>query len=56
MADEIKKAFDVEIEFLKSSGGRFEITVNEELVYSKANTGRFPEFKKISDAIETRLK
>ncbi|RMF90902.1 MAG: SelT/SelW/SelH family protein [Nitrospinota bacterium] len=38
-----------------SSGGRFEISLNKELVYSKLETGQFPEHKEIIDKIRERL-
>jgi len=31
------------IKLIPSGGGRFEVTVNGKLVYSKAETGRHPE-------------
>lgn len=38
-----------------SDGGRFEISVNKELIYSKLQTGSFPEHKEIIDKIRTKL-
>jgi selenoprotein W-related protein len=32
---------------IPSTGGRFEISVDGKLVYSKLKTGRFPEFSEI---------
>lgn len=40
---------------IPSGGGRFEVTVDGELVYSKAQTGRFPEPHEIQEAIKARL-
>jgi selenoprotein W-related protein len=31
------------LRLIPSGGGRFEVTVNGQVVYSKAATGRFPE-------------
>jgi selenoprotein W-related protein len=45
MAD-LLDAFEAQIEsitLIPSSGGRFEVVVNEILVYSKLETGRFME-------------
>ncbi len=39
-----------------SSGGRFELKADGELIYSKLETGQFPEEKAILDRISTRLK
>ena len=44
--DELVRAFEYEIEeisLLPSDGGKFEVTVNETLVYSKLQTKRHAE-------------
>ncbi len=38
-----------------TDGGRHEITVDEELIYSKLKTGRHPEIGEIKEAIRDRL-
>jgi selenoprotein W-related protein len=46
LANELLQHFEPEIEdlaLLPSDGGRFEIVVNEKLVYSKLQTGRHIE-------------
>jgi len=43
LAEEINKEFDFEIEFKKSHGGRFEIVLDDQLLFSKAALDRFPE-------------
>jgi len=40
---------------IPSDGGRHEITVNGELIYSKLKTGRQPEIGEIRDAVRARL-
>jgi selenoprotein W-related protein len=43
LANELLNSFEPEIEsitLIPSEGGRFEVTVNEKLVYSKLQTGR----------------
>ena len=48
MADAIKSEIsDVEIEYIKSSGGVFEVARDGELIFSKQRTGRFPEAAEI---------
>ena len=44
MADEIKEGFEgASVEIVEGSGGVFEVTVEGTLVYSKKETGRFPD-------------
>lgn len=38
---------DATIEPIESSGGRFEIAVDGENVYSKAATGEFPRYQEV---------
>ena len=39
---------------IPASGGCFELTVNGELVYSKLQTGKFPDEQAVLDLVETR--
>ena len=39
-------------ELIPSKGGCFELTVNGELVYSKLQTGEFPDEEKLVDELE----
>jgi selT/selW/selH-like putative selenoprotein len=43
---------DVEVELIRSSGGAFEIRRDNELIYSKLETGRFPETNAIVAALK----
>lgn len=58
MAEEILKAHAASIAGLTlvpSANGRYEVTVNGELIFSKAGTGRFPELVEIHDLLKARL-
>ena len=58
MAEQILKEFKRDIEaftLLPSDGGRFEVTVNGDLVYSKLKEGRFPEFEEVQPKIAERI-
>lgn len=44
----MKKAFGVEAKLTKGSGGVFDVVVDGTLVYSKKETGRFPEAGEVS--------
>jgi selenoprotein W-related protein len=46
LADDLLTNFEPEIEsvtLVPSSGGRYEISVNDQLIFSKLQTGRHPE-------------
>jgi len=43
------------LNLIPSTGGRFEWTVNGDLVYSKKATGRYPEVKDLTQAIHAKL-
>ncbi|MFQ5688827.1 MAG: SelT/SelW/SelH family protein [Gemmatimonadota bacterium] len=53
LADALKARYDdVEVEFLESSGGVFEVTVDGRLVYSKRATGRHATHEEVFEAID----
>lgn len=54
MADALKKQFGAESELVKGGGGIFDVKVDGKLIYSKHQTGRFPEHKEIFDAVGAR--
>ncbi len=41
-----------EVKLVTSGGGVFEVTVNDQLVYSKKETGSFPDPKEVIDIME----
>ena len=43
LAEEIKKSLGMPVQLTKSSGGRFEVFLDEELIFSKAELYRFPQ-------------
>lgn len=50
--DDSNFRFDIdEINLLPKGGGIFEVTVNNQLVYSKKEQGRFPEKEEVSGLI-----
>jgi selenoprotein W-related protein len=44
------------IELIPSGGGVFEVSSNEELIFSKKQSGRFPSSTEILDLVRGRLK
>jgi selenoprotein W-related protein len=56
---ELVKEYEPEIEtftLIPSDGGRFEITVNDKLIYSKLRTGRHVQEGEVSGLIQRILK
>ncbi len=47
LAADLKKAFDTDAEFIKGGGGIFDVKVDGTLVYSKHETGTFPDHNKL---------
>ena len=59
LASELLKKFEPEIETLTlipSDGGRYEVSVNGKLVYSKLQTGRHAEPGEVAGLVEKLLK
>lgn len=52
MAEELKDNVGVEAELIKGGGGVFDVKVDGDLVYSKFDTGRFPDDGEVSDLIK----
>ncbi len=58
MADHLVRQFKQNIDeltLLPSDGGRFEIKVNDEMIYSKLSTGQFPDNLTIEQEIRQRM-
>jgi selenoprotein W-related protein len=43
------------LKLIPSDGGRFEVTLDGELIYSKLKTGDFPENQKVLEQIKARM-
>jgi len=59
LAADLLKNFEPEIETLSlvpSDGGRFEVTVNDKLVYSKLQTGRHAEPGEVVGLVKKSMK
>ena len=57
--DQLLKDFELQIESLEiipSDGGRFEVTVNGDLVYSKKKTGRHAEIDEVRKLLQAKVK
>ncbi len=58
MTETLLPEFEPHVEqwtLIPGGGGCFEVTINGELVYSKAKTGQFPELEEIRQALKGKL-
>lgn len=55
MAAEIEKQFGLKPRLIKSHGGVFEITIGNDLIFSKKKLGRFPQPGEIEKELEARV-
>jgi len=54
LADTIRKKLDIEPKLIEGSGGVFDVRVDGRLIFSKHETGRFPEDQEILAALQKR--
>ena len=52
MRDELHNQFGIQSELIQSSGGVFEVELNESLIFSKKQSGRFPNDGEVASFIE----
>lgn len=58
MTDRLLREFKQDIEsftLIPSGGGRFEVTIDGDLAFSKLNEGRFPKYEEIQPEIAKRI-
>ncbi len=55
MADEIQQRFELTSRLIKGSGGVFDVRVDGQLVFSKHETGQFPDPGEVEDLVATKL-
>jgi selT/selW/selH-like putative selenoprotein len=51
LAAEVESHFSVVPELIESTGGKFEVVADDQLIFSKKNEGRFPETAEVLAAI-----
>ena len=44
-----------DLKLIPAAGGCFELSLNGELIYSKLQTGKFPDEQKMVDTVRTKL-
>ncbi len=58
MTDRLLREFKQDIDsftLIPAGGGRFEVTIDGELAFSKLKEGRFPEYEEIQPEIAKRI-
>ena len=53
LAAEIRKSLGVESELVRGSGGIFDVTVDNQLIFSKKREGRFPTESEIVEKLRS---
>ncbi|MFQ5489787.1 MAG: Rdx family protein [Phycisphaerae bacterium] len=56
LADAIKSALGIEAELIEGAGGVFDVKADGELIYSKGETGQFPEHPEVLEELAARSK
>ncbi len=52
LAEELRQSVGVEAQLVAGGGGVFDVFVDGDLVYSKAQTGRFPDPGEVSQILD----
>lgn len=55
MAEDIQRKFGIKSELVRGRGGVFDVTVDNELIYSKKETGRFPMPGEVEEKLAERV-
>ena len=51
--EELNAAFsDIKVQLIPGHGGVFEVELNDKVIYTKSNTGRFPDAGEITNIIK----
>ena len=55
MADDLQRKFGIQPELVRSSGGVFEVTVDNRILFSKKKLGRFPEPGEVEEMLSAQV-
>ena len=55
LAAKLKKNFDIDASLIEGAGGVFDVKLNDELVYCKHETGKFPDEEELIAALQQRV-
>jgi selT/selW/selH-like putative selenoprotein len=54
LAAELKEKFNTESELFAEGKGIFDVVIDNELIYSKYDTGRFPDREEVTKLIQAK--
>ena len=52
LRDSIESKFGIKTELIKGTGGVFEVSLNNSLIFSKKELGRFPNEKEVENILD----
>ena len=55
MAAKLKENFGIEATLTEGAGGIFDVRLDDDLVYSKHETGQFPDEEALTDSLQDRI-
>ncbi len=55
LAAELKESVSATVELIESSGGKFEVVVDGDLVFSKKELNRFPALGEVSKIVQKKI-
>jgi selenoprotein W-related protein len=55
LAEDLQRKFGIQPELVRSSGGVFEVTVDNQLIFSKKKLGRFPQPGEVEETLSTKV-
>ncbi|HAK51239.1 MAG TPA: hypothetical protein DCM54_04960 [Gammaproteobacteria bacterium] len=55
MAGKLKSNFDIDAQLIEGAGGIFDVKLDEDLVYSKHETGSFPDEDDLIESLQKQI-
>lgn len=55
MAAELQRKFGIQAEMVRGRGGVFDVTMDNEIIYSKKQSGRFPMPGEVEEKVSERV-
>jgi selenoprotein W-related protein len=55
LAEDLQRKFGIQAELVRSSGGVFEVAIDNQLLFSKKKLGRFPQPGEIEEMLSAKV-